>query len=105
MHLFQHILEILALQVPQDLHSRAVNFLRVADHGGRSVIHGRLTVHQLFPALLVFPAALLNKLVKRFDVVVHVLQAVVQVGELFFLRFDAAREDVLQHLREIALGA
>lgn len=101
MHLVQHILEVLALEVAQDAHARALHLLDVAHDGRAAIVGGDHAVHERVEALLAVRVHAREDLVQGFDAVVQVLQAVVQVRELVCLAADAACEHVAEHLGDV----
>lgn len=103
MHPIQQILEILALQVPQRLHRRALHLLHIALHGAHLVVHRHHTAHGLIEPLVVIRRHLLDEVVQPVDLVVDDLHAVVQVGELVLLGLYVCREDVLDHLGDVGV--
>jgi hypothetical protein len=104
MYLAQHILEVLRFQIPLNLHVNPFDLLHVAEHSGAAIIDGHNALHELIEALRVLGVQTLEHVVDGANAVVDDLDAVMEIGELVLLGFDAAREHVLEHLLSL-LGA
>ena len=102
-HRGQEILEVLTLQIPQRLHSRALHLLHVPLHRADLVVHRSHAAHQLVKPVIVIGRNLLEQIVETVDFVVNDLHAVVQVCELILLGLDVRSEDIFDHLRDVGV--
>ena len=102
-HRVEQVLEVLALEVAQRLHGRALYLLDVALDRADLVVHGRHAAHELVEAVVVVGCDFLEEVVEAVDLVVDDLQAVVQVCELVLLGLDVGGEDVFDHLRDVGV--
>ena len=102
-HRGQEILEVLTLQIPQRLHSRALHLLHIPLHRADLVVHRSHAAHQLVKPVIVIGRNLLEQIVETVDFVVNDLHAVVQVCELILLGLDVRSEDIFDHLRDVGV--
>jgi hypothetical protein len=100
-NLQHHVLEVLALEIAQNLHRRALDLLDIANCRSAAVIDGHNAVHQVVVLLVVSASHVLDHFVDLGDAVVDDLDPVVQVCELVGLTADAAGQDVLEHLGHV----
>ena len=103
MHRGQEILEVLTLQIPQRLHSRALHLLHIPLHRADLVVHRSHAAHQLVKPVIVIGRNLLEQIVETVDFVFNDLHAVVQVCELILLGLDVRSEDIFDHLRDVGV--
>jgi hypothetical protein len=102
-YLLEHVLEILAFQIPQRLHSGALHLLHVPLNRRHLVVHRHHPAHDMVVPLILRCHKLLEHVIHGIYAVVNNLNAVVQVGKLVLLGLNGSGKDIFKHLRNVVV--